>query len=173
MLKAGAVPLLIHTALKGWHHVAPRGHFGSARIKAGKRHTGRWARTWPQGMHGAFGNKLYGKGTISLFTVRWLVMAFRPSVLFTPCRTLPRHGFREGVFLTSVGTRVRPYRTLGERPVALHPRPYRTLGCVPGGGVAWCRRRRWQEPMCPARKTAGQGTLVPPQRLVYRCQIRN
>ena len=59
-------------------------------------------------------------------------------------------------FLTSVGTRVRPYRTLGERPVVLHPRSYRTLGGVPGGGVAWYRRRRSDMPMCSARKTAGQ-----------------
>lgn len=51
MLKSGTLPFPVHTALKGWHHVAPREHFGSARIKAGKRSTGLWARTWPQGRH--------------------------------------------------------------------------------------------------------------------------
>lgn len=134
----------------------PWEHFGSARLEAGKRSTGRWARTWPPGRHVALGNKLHGKDTTGLFPERCLVPSFYPSVPFAPCRTLHRHSLREGVFLTSVGTRVRSYRTLGERPVALHPRPYRTLGCVPGGGVAWYRRRRWEMPMCPARKTAWQ-----------------
>ena len=156
MLKAGTVPFPVHTALKGWHHVAPREHLGSARIMAGKRSTGRWARTWLQGRHGDCGCKLYDKAPTDLFPMRCLASAFCPSVPFSLSRTLPRHGLREGAFLTSVGTRVRPYRTLGERPVALHPRSYRTLGCVPGGGVAWCHRRQWERPMCPARKTARQ-----------------
>ena len=144
MLKAGTVPFLIHTTLKGWHHVASRGHFGNARIMAGKRHIGRWAHTWPQGRHGAFGHKLYNEGATDLFPMRCLASTFCPSVPFAPSRTLPRHGLREGLFLTSVGTRVRPYRTLGERPIGLHPRSYRTLGCVSGGvwhGIAGDSRR--------------------------------
>lgn len=76
---------------------------------------------------------LHGKDTTGLFPAICLTPTFCPSVTFSLCRTLPRHGLREGAFLTSVGTRVRPYRTLGERPVALHPRSYRTLGCVPCG----------------------------------------
>ena len=139
---------------------APREHLGSARIKAGKRSTGRWARTWPQGRHRACGRKLCGKDTTGLFPAGCLEPAFCPPVPFAPCRTLRRHGLRKGAFLRSIGTRVRPYRTLGERPVALHPRSYRTLVCVPCGGVAWCRRRRWEMPMCPPRGYAlvGLGT---------------
>ena len=99
---------------------------------------------------------LHGGDTIGLFSVGCLEPAPFLSVPFALCRTLRRHGLHEGVFLTSVGTRVRPYRTLGERPVALHPRSYRTLGCVPCEGVAWYHRRRREMSMCPARKTAWQ-----------------
>ena len=142
MLKFCSVPFLIHTALKCRQHVAPRWHFGSvpgqgwqaAHRTVGTYMGARQAR--------GFGDESCGKSITGLFSVKCLVPALCPSVPFALCRTLPRHGLGEGAVLTSVGTGGRPYQTLGERPVVLHPRSYRTLGHVPGGGVAWCCRRR-------------------------------
>lgn len=109
MLKAGTVPFRINTALKGRHHAAPREYSGSTRIKTGKRSTDRWARTWPQGRHGACGCKLHNKDATVLFPIRCPEPTSCLSMPSAPCRTLHRHVLREGMFLTSVGTRVRPY----------------------------------------------------------------
>ena len=67
MLKYGTMPFPVHTVLNDRQHIAHRGCFGSTWIKAGKWFTGRWVCTWPHGRHGAFGNEVWGKGTMCLF----------------------------------------------------------------------------------------------------------
>ena len=103
---------------------------------------------------------MHSKDTTGLFPARCPMRTFCPSVSFALYWTLHRHGLREGVVLTSVGTRVQDYRSFGESPVGTDPCSYRTLGGVPGGGVAWCLRRRCKMPMCSARKTAGQHLVL-------------
>ena len=62
----------------------------------------------------------------------------------SPSPARPYHTPARDVPESPVGTRVRPYRTLGERPVALHPRSYRRqnhpfAGSVPGKCPVWCK----------------------------------